>query len=647
MVLRLACLLCIGAAFAALPSDGEGMANLEAIDVKEELLVPKTAVKEAGIPKAQISLAEIQASTLDTLHGTEAMSAEMSQEAAHRFIQLAASFKNEHLQKDSMETVRMAQEVMLGEGTKSKMTGNGLDVIFRKLNQLRDEILNDMKVGLASITLKRAECKKLITDTNNLIKGSSDQQYENYKAVETAKTRTLPETRALRAESRKLEDRTQATLLDERKDRKAMAATVRAEVDEKNKAIDVLVKAAFLVCERFPRYKNTKECRIIISEPDVDEPIRYDTLPYDAAKKATIEAHAAKLPSGDDNIWYTRWKSRATADQKKIGAKDPEGLLKPVAEEEKKVESLESSVELIDMGEEAHENHGATALSEAEESATRELEILSKGADLRSQYAVPLSELALSIRNGDTKRSKSIVTIIMEVLNETREEVSKAKAIFQVKMDDYYKTSMAYKGIMLNCETDQKNHMTILERNRIMIIEKMASTEKERLSSNLALKSRKQTEHACWKDEETYSLAEAINKEDLENLYKLKSLLRSLYNKKHPKACPKFGGKMCSSQEAGWCIYTKDKASEGNDQRCSCNVGFYGPACQYKQCPGTAFALYNKGAPGACSDRGECDHTNGLCVCRKEFYHGPKNACDFKHAPPSKGGVIDNKAGVR
>jgi hypothetical protein len=221
--------------------------------------------------------------------------------------------------------------------------------------------------------------------------------------------------------------------------------------------------------------------------------------------------------------------------------------------------------------------------------------------------------------------------------------VSKAKAIFQVKMDDYYKTSMAYKGIMLNCETDQKNHMTILERNRIMIIEKMASTEKERLSSNLALKSRKQTEHACWKDEETYSLAEAINKEDLENLYKLKSLLRSLYNKKHPKACPKFGGKMCSSQEAGWCIYTKDKASEGNDQRCSCNVGFYGPACQYKQCPGTAFALYNKGAPGACSDRGECDHTNGLCVCRKEFYHGPKNACDFKHAPPSKGGVIDNK----
>ena len=38
-----------------------------------------------------------------------------------------------------------------------------------------------------------------------------------------------------------------------------MAALVRSEVDEKTKAVDVMVKAAFLVCELFPRYKNTKE----------------------------------------------------------------------------------------------------------------------------------------------------------------------------------------------------------------------------------------------------------------------------------------------------------------------------------------------------------------------------------------------------
>ena len=41
----------------------------------------------------------------------------------------------------------------------------------------------------------------------------------------------------------------------------SFATVTRANVDDKNEAVDVLVKASFLVCERFPRYKNTDEVK--------------------------------------------------------------------------------------------------------------------------------------------------------------------------------------------------------------------------------------------------------------------------------------------------------------------------------------------------------------------------------------------------
>merc|ERR1711998_728241 len=59
-------------------------------------------------------------------------------------------------------------------------------------------------------------------------------------------------------------------------------------------------------------------------------------------------------------------------------------------------------------------------------------------------------------------------------------------------------------------------------------------------------------------------------------------------------------------------------------------------------CPGNAQGLYEHTAQGACSDRGRCDPTTGLCSCYPEFFHGPKTACDFKYAPASKGQQPDS-----
>merc|ERR1719305_406410 len=148
-----------------------------------------------------------------------------------------------------------------------------------------------------------------------------------------------------------------------------------------------------------------------------------------------------------------------------------------------------------------------------------------------------------------------------------------------------------------------------MEQARLMILEKMDSSETERVAQNQALAARTSNEDACWADDEEWGIQEAINLEDLENLIKLKSLLRGLYDRKMPKACPKHNGVLCTSSDAGWCVFKQEKASQGNDQRCSCNVGFYGDACQFRMCPGLAQNLYTasgEGSDGVCSKRGTC-----------------------------------------
>jgi hypothetical protein len=67
---------------------------------------------------------------------------------------------------------------------------------------------------------------------------------------------------------------------------------------------------------------------------------------------------------------------------------------------------------------------------------------------LAEKYALPLNELALSIKAGDTKRSKSIVEILLEVLQETRNEQAADKAQHTANLNSYYAQSWDLKGIL-------------------------------------------------------------------------------------------------------------------------------------------------------------------------------------------------------
>ena len=55
--------------------------------------------------------------------------------------------------------------------------------------------------------------------------------------------------------SRNQEDITHKAMVDLQSAREESTMAVRAQVDERNKAIDVMQTALFLVCERFARFK--------------------------------------------------------------------------------------------------------------------------------------------------------------------------------------------------------------------------------------------------------------------------------------------------------------------------------------------------------------------------------------------------------
>jgi predicted GTPase len=64
--------------------------------------------------------------------------------------------------------------------------------------------------------------------------------------------------------------------------------SIAAQVDELNKAIDVMTTALFIVCERFNRFKNGKTCLKVMSQPDVAEPKRWFRTPLIAADSARV-----------------------------------------------------------------------------------------------------------------------------------------------------------------------------------------------------------------------------------------------------------------------------------------------------------------------------------------------------------------------
>jgi len=576
------------------------------------------------------------------------MTEDMEIQTKKDIIALSSNFKSSGMQMESIQTTKLAKKVLAESGNlgESQSTqGSGLDLIFRKLDELEKKIKNEQDTDWANEQAGMEACRDALKQNDGVITKSSDTRANNQLSIRECSEK-IEADRTQWRESRELEDKNQKALVELQLQRKEESEAIRARVDERNKAIDVMVKATFMVCQRFNRYKNTAQCMEIKSQPDVDEPQRYETQVYDKAMAATQEMHKK------DSKWDEDWKKQMDIDIEKEGKPDPEGNgagidghiknaapMPAPAVAEDSLENYRTELELVELGEDG----GQQALSQDESMAVQELQKMANDKTLAEKYALPINELALSLKDTSVeaaKRSKSIVEILLEVLKETRQEQADDKAQHTDNLNSYYKQSWDLKDILNREMNHQANLRQEMEELRLRILELSANNEVERKDQNAAFAAKTNEEDRCAVQSEEYGVRTALRDEDLENLVKLKSLLRALYWKNFPKGCPRHNRVICTSKTNGWCVFTaRDK--KNNDQRCSCNVGFYGDACQFKMCPGIGKNVFKHDAPGVCSNRGACNRLTGLCHCRHEYYHGPKKACDFAHAPPSKDDPCD------
>jgi len=282
-------------------------------------------------------------------------------------------------------------------------------------------------------------------------------------------------------------------------------------------------------------------------------------------------------------------------------------------------------------------------LTDEEEQALGQLKQLAD-VEMAAKYSAPLKELALATRDSvSKKKKKNIVGVIIEVLDETKLEQAVAKAHHQDALNTWYEESWVQKDA-INDETDtQATQWNRWQQKRAEIEQNIVASEAQKKAQEAAEEARVMIEDRIKEDERIYGIEETLRLDDLENLVKLNSLLRALYDATKPTGClvNPASGVICTDKEAGWCVFSERLPSK--EQRCSCNIGFYGDICQYKMCPGLGDVLYRHNAEGVCSERGfggvggkGCDNTVGECSCGDGYYNGPAKKCEFKHAPPSK-----------
>jgi len=636
----------------------------ELSDAEEPYFLPaKTG--ESVIP-GQISLVELREQALNEARGQDSLSLQDMDLAKNMFMSMIDKFKSGRVKGDSLLASRVA------EGAFNKQGGSGLDVIFAKLADLETEISDEKTSEKARMDEFNANCNAEITKQANIITLSSKTR-SDLKSFTANSNQEINSNRRSWRLSRNEEDKTHKAIVDLQSGREESILAVKAMVDERNKAIDVMQTALFLVCERFNRFKNGAICVKVKSQPDVAEPRRFETNPPEEAEAQDKESHDANGAGEDWAIKWTAKKKNDLALENNPNPEDKETYDQPGAnatlgdnmDVDQKHESLAEVVADED------DDEGTWKLSSKEQHAQNALEKLGD-EEMPDRYKLPLVELATSIKMGSEKKSRSIVEILMDVLTVTKNDLSTIKSDQTARLNMDYDTSWNMKATMNAQRLAQDDNRATMEAQRKNILQYNEEGELMRVDIADAIDAKHRTEDTCNLENEEYGVEETWRLEDIENLVKLKSILRMLYYKKKPTNCPHNPNTKakCSGMDRGWCVFT-DRHPK-NDQRCSCNVGFYGDACEFTMCPGISKNLYQHDSEGVCSNtnvenRGQCDKHSGLCTCydgegilrgkhpsgnpdfnfpthvNGGYYHGPKRACDFKNAPASKNSQIDNQ----
>merc|ERR1712096_23989 len=613
MMMRVALLLGLAAVACAVTVNEEGPLDS---DIGHGLHSPWAAQLVRAKTGKDMTLGEIESTAM----GTAALSAQGIKAFQATFSKLARAMKDPGL-KESAIMMEQTSVAALEEDGKG-----GMRLVYKRIKELEEKTTKEGKDDTQFITTNRASCLKTYKRTSKMITKATATQSSNDNTVKSDAIQ-INKNRADWQLSTETADKVHKQFEEMLKERRVQADETANRVDERSKALDVLQKAIFIVCEKFNRFKNSAQCIRIKSQPDVQEP-NPKTMPKTDGKTMRNDKRKTRM---FEQTMEEKWGAMKKKDAKKVGSKNPEGLPSGKSRE------LGDSAELSD------------ALKPAEKVELKALKHLSR-TPLQSRYSVPMTELVIALQQGKTRKAVNIVQILIDVEIAVFKEQVADKTYFTKALDDFYKKSWQLQAQLAKEKQTQDERTADTDTRRIRIRDKRRDSEQQRQVIKNQKKIKYLEEDRCNKEEEEYGIREAIRQEDLENLVKLTSLLRALYNKQMPTKCPKglFPPKaLCTHADKGWCVFT---ASKGAGQRCSCNVGYYGKACQWTMCKGLGKTLYRHDADSTCSGHGHCDKLTGKCTkCAEGYYHGPKRACEFKRCPGSgpNGDLKDEKCSGR
>merc|ERR1711998_74187 len=181
--------------------------------------------------------------------------------------------------------------------------------------------------------------------------------------------------------------------------------------------------------------------------------------------------------------------------------------------------------------------------------------------------------------------------------------------------------------------TTQERLSNSLDSHRISMSEAMNSFNDAAKLKRGAEQNVLQNEDTCNKDRLAYNKRKSIRFQEIMNILKLRTLLHVLSGESESvTACAGPPWKSCTKASQGMCVQKDEKWV------CACEPGFYGVACDKRQCPGPGGRLFNHDDEDVCSgtEHGSCDETTGECRCKPNYKHGKGKACEAFNYCPAK-----------
>lgn len=263
-------------------------------------------------------------------HSTKHLSAQGLKHFKQVYVKLAKSMHNPRLRESAEIMEQMSLEALnqdrsgsslVESDTEGKHDQGGMKLVYSRLRDLQADVTSAAQQDMAEVGGQKAECDSTINGASKMITDASSALRSNKQQI-TTDISTLSVNKGYRTNSVTQDNELHAEFMTIFAERNKVTSEAEIRIDERNKALDVLVEAIFIVCRKFRRFRDTSQCVTVRSQPDVKEPAM-NTLPDDSQetlqedKEETAFYEEGKL---DD------WTEMQQADELLVDDPNPEGL---------------------------------------------------------------------------------------------------------------------------------------------------------------------------------------------------------------------------------------------------------------------------------------------------------------------------------